>query len=213
MAKLPQGIMGPLVGTAGPITGYLRLGIPVVRSKTRPNSFKPTAARTAQQRKLQLVLPFIKSFTGTGFLKKSFPIGTEGSTGYNRALSQTMNGALVGSDPDLLLAYPLVLVSRGSLPKAAAPTVIVEADGNLRFRWEDNSTTGKAKATDMVLLVAYFPDLEQVICSTEAAYRSEGEALLQTNNLRGQKAETWMGFINEDATDASDSVYTGTVLL
>ena len=213
MAKLPQGILGPLVGSAGPVTGYLRLGAPVLRSRPRTNTYQSTPARTTQQRKLQVVLPFIKSFTGTGFFKKSFPVGTEGSTGYNRALSQTMNGALVDSGEDIILSYPLVLISRGSLPKAEQPTVAVEADGNLRFCWADNSTTGKAKATDAVLLVAFFPELGRVICSIAAGCRGDREALLQTHTLRGYKAETWMGFINETATDAADSVYTGTVQL
>jgi len=213
MAKLPHGLLGPFLGSAGPVSGYLRLGTPVVRSKPRSSSYKSTPARQAQQRKLQVVLPFIQAFTGTPFFKKSFPIGKEGSTGYNRALSQVMNGALVGNDSELVLSYPLVLISRGSLPKAENATVGIEQDGHLRFCWTDNSETGKAKASDLVLLVAFAPALGQAVYAVGPNQRSDREALLPVHQFKGYVVETWIGFIDEMETDAADSVYTGRIQL
>lgn len=213
MARMPNGILGGLVGSVGPVNGFLRLGVPILRKKPRRNSYKLTPKREAQQRKMQVVLPFIKAFTRTGFFAKSFPRNGGTKTGYNLAVSTNMSLAVTGSFPDIELAYPLVLISRGSLPKAAEAEVVVSSRGDLEFYWEDNSGVGKAKATDKVLLVAYCPEKAAVICSAQAGVRGDGSATLAIHKWKGRQVETWMGFINEEETDAADSVYTGRVML
>ena len=104
MARMPNGILGGLVGSIGPVTGSIRLGIPTLRSKPRPKSYKLTPAREAQQLKMKAVLPFISAFTGTGFFKKSFPRYGGNKTGYNLAVSHTMNMALTGTYPAIDLS-------------------------------------------------------------------------------------------------------------
>jgi hypothetical protein len=213
MARMPHGILGGLIGTIGPVTGSIRFGVPVLRSKPRKTAYKLTPKRKAQQLKMKVVLPFIKAFTGTEFFKKSFPRYGGTKTGYNLAVSYNMNMALTGTYPDIELSYPLVLISRGHLPKALNASVIADEEGNLEFSWEDNSDIGKAKASDKVLLVAYCPEKEEVIFSTVAGQRDQCRATLRTTKWKGENIETWIGFINEEETDASDSVYTGSWVL
>lgn len=43
--------------------------------------------------------------------------------------------------------------------------------------------------------------------------QQRGSATLPTNDWRGLAVETWMGFINEEETDAVDSVYTGSIMI
>ena len=72
--------------------------------------------------------------------------------------------------------------------------------------------TGIAKKDDKVLMVAYFPESKKAIYGISAAIRKDCKAILQMNSMKGM-AETWMGFVNADETNAADSVYTGSFTL
>lgn len=124
-----------------------------------------------------------------------------------------MNLAITGSHPNITVSYPRVLISKGPLPAPENAEVAVDTEGNLLFSWTDNTGIGIAKSNDKVILVAYFPELKQAITSIGNATRKEGQALLETNMMKGYTAETWTGFLSSDERQAGDSVYTGTVWL
>lgn len=69
------------------------------------------------------------------------------------------------------------------------------------------------KANDKVILVAYFPELNEIIYSLNAANRADCGAVLITGGMRGYTAETWIGFLSNDEKDAADSVYAGSINL
>src|SRR5437868_10110276 len=213
MANLPNGILGAFIGKAGNITGYVRNGKNCIRTRSNRKNVKPTAARLAQREKIKVCGGFTSAFSGTGFFKKSFPAYGDSGTGYNRATSALMNLAVTGSYPQVSLAYPLVLISKGPLPVAENATATVNADGNILFSWADNSGTGTAKANDKAIVVAYFPGMKQIIYSLNAGTRADGQCVLPAANMQGYAAETWIGFLSHDETDASNSVYGGTLVL
>ena len=109
-------------------------------------------------------------------------------------------------------SYPLVLVSRGMLPAAVYASALVNDDGNIVFSWTDNTGTGTAKEDDKVLMVAYFPESKKAVYEISTATRKNCTALLQMNSMKGI-AETWIGFVSADETNASDSVYTGSITM
>ncbi len=43
--------------------------------------------------------------------------------------------------------------------------------------------------------------------------RGSGNGMLETANMKGEAAETWMGFLSIDEKDAACSVYMGSVML
>jgi hypothetical protein len=213
MANLPNGILGAFVGKAGNITGYIRNGKNFIRTRNNRKNIKPTAARLAQREKIKVCGEFTSAFSGTGFFKKSFPAYGNSGTGYNRATSALMNLAVTGNYPNVSLAYPLVLISKGPLPVAENATATVNADGNILFTWANNSGTGTAKTNDKAIVVAYFPELKQIIYSLNAGTRADGKAILPAANMPGYAAETWIGFLSNDETDAANSVYTARIIL
>jgi len=105
------------------------------------------------------------------------------------------------------------LISKGPLPGAENAEVAVDTEGNMLFAWTDNTGIGTAKASDKAILVAYFPELKQAITSIGNATRNEGQAFLETSIMKGNAAETWIGFLSHDEKNAADSVYTGAVEL
>jgi hypothetical protein len=100
----------------------------------------------------------------------------------------------------------------GLLPAAVYASALVNEDGNIVFSWTDNTGTGTAKEDDKVLMVAYFPESKEAVYKISDAIRKDAKAILQMNSKKGI-AETWMGFVSADETNAADSVYTGSVSL
>jgi len=209
MARIPDGILGKFLGKAGPVSGYMRNGQNILRTSSSRKDNKVTPARTAQREKIKVCNDFTKPFSGTGFFNKSFPAYGDTGTGYNRATSALMNQAVTGSYPDIIISYPLALISAGPLPSAVYSVAEVTTDGNIIFAWTDNSGTGTAKPNDKVILLAYCIATGQIIYSFGAATRADCQALLVTASLKGQAVETWMGFLSEDEKDSANSVYTG----
>lgn len=209
MAKTNTGILGSFVGTIGPVTGYLRNGQNILRSSTSNVRYKHTALRTEQLEKIKVCNRFTKAFSRTGFFNKAFPAYGSYGTGYNRVTSVLMNQALLGNYPDIHLSYPQVMISKGKLPQALHAAATTMTDGNIYFSFSDNSDTGTAAATDKVILVAYCEALNHAMFSLSAATRKDCEAVLKTSPLKGYAVETWIGFLSNDETNASDSFYTG----
>jgi hypothetical protein len=212
MAQAPNGIMGGFIGRIGNMSGYMRSGKYIVRSLPAHYNINETPARLAQQQKMKVSTGFMNAF-GSGFFTKTFRTYSSKGTGYNQATSALLNLAITGAYPDIAIAYPMVLISKGSLPPAESAGAIVNSEGNILFSWADNSGTGTAKATDKAILLAYFPALNQTIYSLQSATRADGHAVLITNLMQGYTAETWMGFLSNDDKDAADSVYTGKIAL
>lgn len=182
-----------------------------MRSRVRRKDNVKSEKRLEQQQKIKVCNEFTKPFSGTGFFNKSFPANGATSTGYNRATSAIMNRAIV-KDPTPALSYPLILISMGMLPGAVSASALANDDGNIIFTWADNTGTGTAKEDDKVLMAAYFPESKTVIYEISTATRKNCTALLQMKSMKGV-AETWIGFISADETNAADSVYTGTISL
>ena len=213
MAQTNQGILGSFTGTVGPVTGYTRNGQNIMRTSSSRVQYKHTALRTAQLEKIKVCARFTTAFTGTGFLNRSFPAYGNTGNGYNRATSVLMSQALIGEYPDIKLSYPLVMVSKGKLPAAAHAAAVPMEGSYIYFSFTDNSDTGIASSSDTVILVAYAAAIQQAVFTLYGGMRKDCEAVLNTALFKGNVVETWMGFLSKDEKDASDSVYTGKILL
>ncbi|MGH2563165.1 MAG: DUF6266 family protein [Ginsengibacter sp.] len=208
MARIPTGILGEFIGTAGNVSGYMRYGTNFVRSRRRKSNNPMTPKRLAQQQKIKVCNEFTKPFAKRDFFNITFPAHGKRNSGYNRATSALMNQAVVGTYPDTSISYPLALISKGDLPLPVNAAVSLQESGNLVFTWTDNTGIGTAKADDKAVLVAYFIESDQIIYSLNGETRNSGNAILILPTIRGV-FETWMGFISHDETDAANSVYTG----
>lgn len=213
MAQLTNGILGPFIGTASNVTGYMMNGKNFVRTRRRKSAAPKTPKRLAQQQKIKVCNVFTKPFCGTGFFNKTFPAYESGGTGFSRATSAIMRLAIMGTYPDFVISYPLALISRGSMPPAENAAATRTPEGNLLFNWTDNSCTGTAKRNDKVVLVAYFPNVNQAVFSIGDAERADCGASLETHTMQGYTAETWIGFLSNDENDAANSVYAGKIAL
>ena len=213
MARNSSGVLGNFIGTIGPVTGFMRNGQNLLRSSTSSVRNQRTPLQPAQRGRINLCTGFIKAFSGTGFLNKSFPPYGHRGTGYNRAVSALMSRAIKSIYPDMQLNYQQVLISKGRLPVALSAKVVKKPGNILQFSFADNSTDGMASPDDTVILVAYAPDLQQAVFTLKGGLRKDKKAILNVTGLKGHTVETWMGFLSPDEMDSSESLYTGSVIL
>jgi len=213
MAITNQGILGPIIGKIGPVSGHMRDNKNILRPSSSNVNFKYTDPRIAQQQRMKICNAFTKPFTGTGFFGKTFPAYGAANNGSNRATSALLNQAIVGTYPDIQLSYPKVLISKGMLPGAENATAVADENGNIHFSFTDNSNTGTASGFDKVIAVAYCEALQQAEFRLNAGLRKDGEAVLNAGVFKGYEVETWIGFLSNDETNASDSVWTGKISL
>ena len=175
---------------------------------------KQTALQLVQMEKIKACNNFTKAFAGSGFFDKSFPAGEQkGSNGLDRVTKILMNNALTGTFPDYQINFSQVLISKGDLLMPQHAAVSKMTGHRIYFSFTDNSNPGNTSATDKIILVAYSKKLNQAIFSLDAGTRKDCEAVLKAPSLRGGEVETWIGFINEEETKVSNSVYTGRVIL
>lgn len=163
--------------------------------------------------KLKVCYHFTKSFSGTGFFDKSFTEYNNQGNGYYRATCALMKNALTGRSPYIRLSYPHILISKGGLPAPMHAAAVAMKNNNIYFSFSDNSNIESASGSDIIILVAYSEKLQQAIFSLNAGTRKNCEAVLDATSLKNQTVETWMGFLSEDETHASNSVYTGRVII
>jgi hypothetical protein len=209
MAKIPEGVIGALIGRVGPVSGYLRNGENILRSAHSRSDRKVTPARTAQRAKIKICNDFTRAFSGTGFFNRTFPSAAGCGTGYNRATSAIMNLAITGNFPDTRIDYLNILISKGALPPPEKAAASINGDENIFFNWEDNTGNGTAKSDDKVIMVAYFPGLNQAVFSIGNGCRGDGHSSLNIYGMKGYAAETWLGFLSSDEKNASCSSYSG----
>lgn len=207
MARNNNSVLGSFIGTIGPVTGFIRNGRNILRSSTSAVKTQRTPLQLAQRKKISICIGFAKLFSGTGFLNKSFPAYGHGGTGYNRAVGALMSRALTGAYPDIQLNYQEVLISKGRLPGSQNAKVVKKANNTLQFTFTDNSADGIASPNDTVILVAFSPDLQQVVFTLNGGLRKDKKASLNVTPLKGHTVETWIGFLSADELDASDSVW------
>lgn len=176
------------------------------KKKAKP---KFTERQLEGQLKFKLMAGFLTSING--LVKLYFKDAKNERTGYSNAFSANRD-CIEGSYPDLKIAYPKVMVTKGNLPGAASASVTAE-EGVLHFSWTNNAGEGRASAKDKAILITYCPALDISIYRTGPALRGDLKGTLERGSFKGETWETWISFASEDDKQVSNSYYTGRIVL
>jgi hypothetical protein len=213
MATLKNGILGPMQGPVATVTGYIRLGVPVLRKKPEPNPLKVRSEKQiAANNRFGFAMKFVKP--ATPFLNVGFSVCRgQGQTAHNIAVSKVLN-AIAGENPNFHFKYENIIVSDGTLQKALNPRVEMATPRTLRFSWEEPEKQTYQRSQDQVMLLAYLPDEETAFYTTSGARRTTGQEVLEVcSGQPGQVFETYIAFISDDRKKISRSTYTGQVII
>jgi hypothetical protein len=177
------------------------------RSKKMSKAKANTPARIAQRARFSLGAKFLNSMKDVFAL--TFPEFTSKMTARNSALGQIIRQAVQCEYPNLKLEYKVISVSKGSTGKVIDPTVASTA-GKINFTWDDSTGLGTAsKEDDKAVLVAYCPELDVCVFTTESGKRVDKAGELNVRFFTGKEVHTWIAFINATMKNASESIYLG----
>lgn len=210
MGRIKKGVLGGFSGTVGTVVGSNWNGIDYMRSRPTTNKNRtPSQKQLEQQAKFAVAVRFSRSVTE--LLMETFSGYANQMTGINKAVSDILKRAITGTYPTYDIAYSQVFISRGSLPNAETANASGGIAGTIEFGWINGDTSfGKAKPTDLVLLVAYCPELNRAVYR-KGALRSALTDTLSVNGFKNKVVQTWITFLSADGTDVSDSLFTGEV--
>ena len=203
-----NGMFGANKGKVGNLVYYTRNGKNVVRTVGK-NLKEPSEAQLRSRLEMKVSSTFsklVKPFIDYGFA--AHIVGKDLSQ-FNVCTGYTRNNALKGEYPDISVDYEKVVLSEGPLMPAyqAAATIVPEG---LEVSWYVAEDLPWPDNTDQVMLLAYFPETEQVIYNLFGADRTVGKSLLKISEpLLTRHFETYVAFISADRTRVSDSVYIG----
>ena len=213
MAKIPYGILGPIIGSIGPIIGKKwkdKATISAARVPAKTDKH-PTPAQLNQREKFGFVNNFLH---GLGPLTKmTFVEQAVGKTEFQCAVGHNVSNAVSGQYPHYTLHYDRVSVGRGTLPNAVLPEAKPgDNPGEILVIWADNTGVGTALATDRAISVACMPGHPGWSSTRKIVTRRSDCSLVHDMGGYRGPVHTWLVFVSESGK-ASDSVYTGEVIL
>jgi hypothetical protein len=208
MAKIPEGINGPITGTVGSVVGSSWKGIPYIKKAYKERTKKVSATELGNRNKFgeaQFWLQPILNFVREGF--KGY---TETVEGFLAAKSYLSKNAWEGTGADMRINPALVKVSWGKLPLSPDMAVEKTAEGYLRFSWSPEAVEG-GSPLDQVMMLAYDVESKYTASAITGQFRSTGEDVLKLLMPKGSTYHIYMAFNAADRKSQSHSVYLGTI--
>ena len=210
MGKITQGITGPHTGTIGPVTTYMLNDQNVTRAKGR--SDKPfTEAQLNNQLQMKVIGDFfnaVEEFVTVGFT----PI-SRGSNCYPQNLFIKYNkpDALTGYIPNVTVNCAKALLSYGNLPQPKNAKVELLEEG-IKFSWDATEEVSWPRNRDQVMMMAYFPEIEEAIFETSGVKKIKGTDILPLHeHYKENVMELYIAFNADDRSDVSTSLYLGKI--
>ena len=212
MAKVPYGINGPFIGRVGNTIGYILNGINVIRSIGAFHG-EYTPKQLANYQRMGLISSLskvIQEFLKFGFSSVAVPT-KQGHT--NHSISINKEKAVKGVYPNQETDFSKLIVAQGTVAVPKNPAVKA-ANNSLEYSWEADLQAEGAENSDQVMLLAYFPESEKAIVMASGSRRTvEKEILEIPGSEKDRKVETYMAFVSDDRTNASNSVYLGQLII
>jgi hypothetical protein len=215
MARLDNGIMGPLKGKVGTVVCSSWKGIPYVKSLPRERTKPAQKKEAANRQKFALAHQWLQPLLD--FVRAGFKGYSEKVEGFNAAKSHLLKNAFQVKDGEMVINPALVKVSVGDLPLPDNITVATAPD-QIQFSW-DTGSIDFYNQYDQAMVLAYDIDAELTRLNRRIAlyeltgqFRSNGAHVLNISpRLDIGTYHCYIAFVSADRSRRSDSVYLGTV--
>ncbi len=212
MATYNKGILGPFSGKVGTVVGANWRGKDILRSLPKKTKSTPTETQLLQRQRFLVATGFLTPLNPV--LNKFFGHKSGDQSRLNQALSYHLKEALVYQDPDFVIDYTKVIISKGDLPGVQNPAVVALGTNKLEFSWEDNSGQGEAKATDTIVLVIYAPSTGLYYTQWDTATRAATVlGVTLPSFFSGIEVQCWLGAATADHKNAATSSALGAVIV
>jgi len=211
MARSPNGILGGIKGSIGPVVGYFLGDQFVLRAKPRGRS-EFTPAELANQAKFKLVqqhLDPLKDLLKVGFSNYFTKTG-----GYRAAVAYTRKHALISDEQGIRIDPHLFKISGGDLLPLTDPKAEIVNPDQIVISWNKNEAD-YTNAMDQVMVAIHDPHTFKAI---ERIYnggqRRDGQIRITIPpSMKNLHLDVYVGVIAADRSAQSHSQYLGSLTL
>src|SRR5574344_729361 len=211
MAKFRNGIMGQVSGNVGTVNTMDTKFGNYMRGKRSPNKKAPTKKKRMENQRFGLVMHCLwplREYLTAGFVEES-----AARSAFDSAKSYNMRNGVKATKSGYELDYGNLMLSRGSLKKAADMKATME-DGNMVYSWTYDSDDISTAATDKAMPFAWNGTTGSTAYSLDAAARGDGRAVLRIPpNWALDTIHIYLAFASADGQFSSDSQYLGEMKL
>ncbi|SDJ05030.1 hypothetical protein SAMN04487898_101176 [Pedobacter sp. ok626] len=212
MAKIRNGIFGPIQGKLGNLVGATWKNIPYLRvlpNKTE-NGKTGTPAQIACREKFKFVTEWLVPFHP--YVTVGFKNHANEKTEINAAFSINYKLATVGVYPDLSIDYRKVVLSKGYLPGFFNAKAQFSANAKeLELTWEQNYNDDSS-LDDLLILTVYNRELKIVDGFIGGVRRADLKCSLKLNpKLIGRSLDVYVSLISLNGKKVANSEYLGRV--
>ena len=212
MGTYNKDILNVFSGKVGAVVGTSWRGKEIMRSVPKKSNKVATPAQLLQRLKFATVITFLGPMYP--ILNRYYGTNAGELTRMNKAISYHLKEVAVYNDPDFIIQYNKVQISRGDLLGIQAGAIASTTSNTIDFTWEDNSGQGEALTTDQLVVGVYEPTTKSWIYSLAVGNRSTtAGALLLPTSLSGATVEVWALFASADEKRYATSTYFGNVVV
>jgi hypothetical protein len=204
MARINQGILGPILGSLGNVVGCIRYGVPYLRTKPLTYNDAKNPAQLAQRARRIACIELYRSLRFT----IGRPIWNKMAhkmSGYNLF----MKANIMNFDGDgKVFDFENLKFSVGDLPIPENIAVHPNPDGNgaVIVSWTDNSGYGSAAPTDRLRIVTFYDNTMNELQGLTFT-RKEQYADIQLPFSPGEEVHLYFFFQNKDGSEYSESIH------
>jgi len=204
---------GPYLGFSGTVDGITYYELPdgrtCAKKKNKKSTKDPTTLQIVNRADTKIVSKFMKPFKG--FIEVGYQLEAKkiGQNPHNMMVKYIRLNAMEGVYPNRKINLSKLLVTNGFL-SPAVETSATMTDQGLAFSWSTELVPKNSHHSDQVMMLAYFPELEETFYIVGGAQRYVGADFLPLAGIKkGYVAEVYISFITNDHTAISDSNYLG----
>jgi len=198
-------LLGPMRKSMGNFTMYSYNGMNIVRSK----AFKVKDAKTKKQLNVRARISGlgVKYRYFSPVLALGFPENSDYKSPQNMFVSANFSTAFETIDEQPVLSYPLMLISKGSLPEVKVTEVTIEKEAII-IGYDVAAMLPDMTATDEIIACARLKDGELLIVRQILGFVTTGTVLLKYPDLLIDDVDCCYLFVRSgDGKKTSNSVF------
>ena len=200
-------LLGPMRKSMGNFTTMYINGRNIVRSKAFHVKRKKSKAQVRQITKMTLLADINRNFGGItdwGFVENC-----KGMSPYNLFVSANFNSAfdLTGEIP--IISYPMLQVSKGSIPKVKTTEITIDTEG-ITINYETGKGFPKVSATDEIIGFARLKKGSLLITRQPRGSEETGSIFIPFQDEKNDEVVcSYLFARSEDGKKVSNSVFIG----
>jgi len=198
-------LLGPMRGSMANFTVYMLNDKVVVRSK----AFKIKDAKTAKQLNVRARIALLaKMYQGfESIIRLGFPENSEKKSPQNMFVKVNFKTVFETIENVPVVRYPLLLLSKGSLPEVKVMDTVIEVDGII-IMYDTKEMTQDVTASDEIIACARLITGELLIAKQFIGNDDIGTIFLKSPALQAEDVDCCYVFVRSgDGKKSSDSVY------